>query len=386
MEIYHDNIIYISNISKLGGVESFAYYMAKKYANLDIAVLCKSGDAKQLERIRRYCPAYVHRGEDINCKVMIINYDTSILDFVKSGKVYMVVHADYTQSCYTVYPNFSHPKIKKVLGITQYICDSIKEKFKVDCELCYNPIIEEDDEPRLTLVSATRLSKIKGGWRMKALADALDVAGVNYVWYVFTNDQDSIHSNNVIFLQPRLDVYKWIKEADYLIQLSDTEACSYAINEALMYGTQVIVTPLPYLKEFGIEDNKNALIVNFNCDNINDTVKKIKYGYRASWCVPKDNYNNILAKGKSKYERELSKGMIKVRVKVKFKDMMHNNVLRYVGEEFVEENKRATDLIDRGFLTLVEDIKEVAVEKAVKEDRKEKAIKKTVTKKNAKSK
>ena len=119
MGIYHDNIIYISNISKLGGVESFAYYMAKKYQYLDIAVVCKSGDANQLKRIRQYCPAYVHRGEDINCKVMIINYDTSILDFVKSGNVYMVVHADYTQNCYSVYPNFTHPKIKKVFGITQ---------------------------------------------------------------------------------------------------------------------------------------------------------------------------------------------------------------------------------------------------------------------------
>lgn len=58
--ISHDNIIWIGVISKLGGVESFAYYMAKKYKDLDIAVMCKSGDVKQLERIRQYCPAYVH--------------------------------------------------------------------------------------------------------------------------------------------------------------------------------------------------------------------------------------------------------------------------------------------------------------------------------------
>lgn len=58
--ISHDNIIWIGVISKLGGVESFAYYMAKKYKDYDIAIMCKSGDAKQLERIRQYCPAYVH--------------------------------------------------------------------------------------------------------------------------------------------------------------------------------------------------------------------------------------------------------------------------------------------------------------------------------------
>lgn len=83
MEIRHDNIIYISNISKLGGVESFAYYMAKKYRHLDICVLCKSININQLERIQQFCPVYVHHGEDIYCKTMIINYDTSILDCVK---------------------------------------------------------------------------------------------------------------------------------------------------------------------------------------------------------------------------------------------------------------------------------------------------------------
>jgi hypothetical protein len=83
MEIRHNNIIYISNISKLGGVESFAYYMAKKYNSYDICVLCKSIDFNQLERLKEFCPVYIHKGQDIYCKTMIINYDTSILDFVK---------------------------------------------------------------------------------------------------------------------------------------------------------------------------------------------------------------------------------------------------------------------------------------------------------------
>lgn len=83
MTIEHDNIIYISNISKLGGVESFAYYMAKKYRHLDICVLCKQIDINQMERLRQFCPVYVHRGEDIKCKTIIINYDTSIIDYVK---------------------------------------------------------------------------------------------------------------------------------------------------------------------------------------------------------------------------------------------------------------------------------------------------------------
>lgn len=40
-EIRCTNIIYIEHISKIGGVESFAYNMAKKYKDCDIMVLCK---------------------------------------------------------------------------------------------------------------------------------------------------------------------------------------------------------------------------------------------------------------------------------------------------------------------------------------------------------
>lgn len=81
-EIKCTNIIWIGVISKLGGVESFAYYMAKKYHDYDIMVLCKSGDYKQLERIRKYCPAEIHNGERIKCESMIINCDTTILDYL----------------------------------------------------------------------------------------------------------------------------------------------------------------------------------------------------------------------------------------------------------------------------------------------------------------
>ena len=233
MAICHDNIIYVKDISKLGGVESFVYYFAKKYREYDIAVVCKSCDYNQMRRLEEFCPVYVWRGEEIFCKQIFINYDTSILDYVIEGEVTMVVHADYTQSCYSIYPNFKHPKIKRIFAITEYIKEVTEKKFNVKCELCYNPLVLEPKQKRITLVSATRLSAIKGGERMRKLAEALDLKGINYVWYVFTNDNDCIHSDNVIFLKPRLDVYKWIQEADYLVQLSDTEACSYAINEAM---------------------------------------------------------------------------------------------------------------------------------------------------------
>ena len=179
--------------------------MVKEYAHLDIAVVCKTCDIKQMERLKHYAPVYVHHGEEIQCKVMVINYDTSILDYVTSGKVYMVVHGDYTQPNYKVYPNFNHPKIYKILTVTQTLADKMRSKFGIECECCYNPFVPEKKEKRIQIVSATRLSAIKGAWRMKALAEELDRQNINYIWYVFTNDADCIHSPNVVFLPPRLD-------------------------------------------------------------------------------------------------------------------------------------------------------------------------------------
>lgn len=135
----------------------------------------------------------------------------------------MTVHADYTQKCYSVYPNFKHPKLTRVIAITKYIQRTLKEKFDVDAELSYNPIVLEPKQKRIVLVSATRLSPIKGGDRMRMLAEEMDLQRLNYVWYVFTSDEDNIRSNNVIFLKQRLDVYKWIQEADLVVQVSDTE-------------------------------------------------------------------------------------------------------------------------------------------------------------------
>ena len=384
MPITHDNVIYISNISKLGRlrVEAFTYYMVKEYAHLDIAVVCKTCDIKQMERLKHYAPVYVHHGEEIQCKVMVINYDTSILDYVTSGKVYMVVHGDYTQPNYKVYPNFNHPKIYKILTVTQTLADRISQKFGIECECCYNPFVPEKKEKRIQIVSATRLSAIKGAWRMKALAEELDRQNVNYIWYVFTNDADCIHSPNVVFLPPRLDVYKWIQESDILCQLSDTEAMSYSINEARAYGVQTCTTRLPYLEEININDD-NAIILEFNCSNIKEVVEKIKKVKKVNWEIPKDNYKNILAEGKSKYE-EMKKGMAKVKIVARVRDMQAGGQWREVGDIFEVELARAKQFVASGYGVILEENiekKKDVVEKAIKEEKKEKAVKEKATKK-----
>ena len=181
--------------------------------------------------------------------------------------------------------------------------------------MSYNPLtIEKEEKPLITLVSATRLNFRKGKGRMIELAKALDKANVNYIWYVFTNDEEGIESPNVIFLKNRLDVSRWIARADYLVQLSDTEACSYAINEMLYRNKPVIVTRLPYLEEIGFEDKKNGYVLNFDCSNIQEVVDNIYNIPKFTFKQLEDKYRDIFAPSKSTYvpEKDCGKDVIAI--------------------------------------------------------------------------
>lgn len=342
MEIRHNNILYLTDISVIGGVETFIWEMVKKYHNLDIAVVYKTAHPTQLQRIRQYCPAYQFNGQDIICKVAIINYDTSIIDYIKEGKIYQVIHADYENPAYTKVPQ--DKRVYQYIAITKHIAESFKRiTGNENIILGYNPLTIEDKKP-LVLVSATRLSKVKGKDRMIKLAEALNKAGIDYIWYVFTTDTKEINLPNIYYMKPTLDVWKWICKADYLVQLSDTEGLSYSINEALYRNIPVIVTPLPYLEEIGVKHGVNSLIMDFDCSNIDEIVSTIENPPVFKFKQLKDSYNKILAKGKSKYLDRI-KELVTVECIKSYRDLELNEKKK-VGDEFQVTRIRAEFLQD----------------------------------------
>lgn len=294
--IEHDNIIYIRDFTEIGGVETFTYELAKRYKDLDIAVVCKTICTNQLKRIRKICPIYIHYDQKVICKVAIINYDSSFIKYIcNEAKIYQVIHADYSNPVYKSVP--THERVYKYIAITKHIMKTFKELTGVNNIIqIYNPLEILVYEKRLVLISMTRLSKEKGKERMKLLARSLDQAKIPYIWYVFTNDTDEIDSENVIYLKPRLDVGYFLEQADYLVQLSDTEGLSYSINEALYRNIPVIVTPLPYLKEIGVIDKVNSYILEFDCSNIKDIVKNINNKPKFNFKKLNDSYDDILVR------------------------------------------------------------------------------------------
>ena len=359
--IEHDNIFYIRDFSEIGGVETFTYELVKKFKDKDIAVVYKQANVNQLARVRKYCKAYRHTNQQIKCKVAIINYDVSIIDYInEDAEIYQVVHGDYENPAYSWKPP-THPRIKEYIGVTKYIRDSFKRITGLsNVTYSYNPLSIEKSEKKIILLSATRLSRIKGKDRMIKLAKALDEAGINNIWYIFTNDKNEIDSPNVIYCKPRLDIGYFMDMADYIVQLSDTEACSYTINEALYRNKPIIVTPLPYLEEIGVKDNVNAYIMEFDTSNINSIVERITNIPKFEFKKLKDTYDKIICDGVSHYEEE-KEMKVKVRATKFFEGKYDNErstqdhkVYPKEGEEWITSQERAEYLKEAGAVEIIE--------------------------------
>lgn len=375
--IEHANIIFMPTISALGGIETYVYELVKKYADLDIAVVCKTIHPTQLDRIKKYCRVYIWNNEKIKCKVAVINYDQSIIPYInKDAKIYQTIHADYTNEAVYGgrYPK-PNPRIYRFIGITKYLTEKMSDKLKPNkIELCYNPLTIEDKKP-IIIVSATRLHKNKGADLMQKLIDKMDKKGIYYLWFVLTGDSNAVHGKNIIEIPPRLDVDKFLSIASYVCLCSKSEACSYTQIEALFRNIPLITTQLPYLEEIGFKDGENGFIVNE--DNIDEVVDKMVNPPSFEFKRFEDNYKNIFVESKSRYKEEMN---MKVKVKciqnyydmecserkVVSKDTPYENPEQHPNRcEWITTRERAEHLKGKGLVEILETINEV-----VKEDKK----------------
>lgn len=298
----YSNVFYIPHFNVIGGIETYAYELAKKYKDKDITFVYsnKTSDTRQLNRIRQYARVIYHptnSKEKIRCKKLFVMYRCK-LDLFEADEIVQIIHADYkTQN---LKPN-KDKRIIKHYGVSKTVAKTYEEISGLKTEVCYNPLTIEKPKKILRLISATRLTKEKGKDRMIKLADELDKAKIPYEWRIFTNDCLPIPNENVIYMKPRLDIRDYIADADYLVQLSDTEAWSYSAIESLSLKTPVIVTEIPSFKEMGIENGVNGYVLPFDMKNIpiNDIYSNIP---KVEFKPPKDKYNKLLINDPSTYK------------------------------------------------------------------------------------
>lgn len=334
-----DNILYFACINQIGGVETFYYYLAKKYGNRDITVFYKAGDEEQIKRLRQMVRVRRYRGETIKCKRAFFNYRADIIDNVEADEYIQIIHANYGElGLKPKYPD----KIDRFVACSKTAAESFTEVTGFPCEVVYNPIAVSKQPKMLRLISATRLTKNKGKDRLEKLARALEESGIPYTWEIFTNDKHAIPNRNIVWRSPELDILPHIARADYLVQLSDTEGYCYSVVEALTLGTPVIVTPCEVYKEIGL-DESNSFTVDFDMKEI--PVKEIYKGLKKfKYEPPEDKWGELLTKGKSKYSPDLE---VMVKCIRKYYDVEKEKSMN-VGETFATRMIRAEMLIEKG--------------------------------------
>ena len=133
---------------------------------------------------------------------------------------------------------------------------------------------------------------------------------IKFRWTVFTDlslyNQKPFDMDEFVYMNPTRDIFDYIAEADYGVQLSDTEGYSYFINECLQYGTPVICTNFPSAYE-SVEDGVSGYILDMNLSNldvdkiVNHIPNKFKYtekGKVIAWTKLLNKKNTIKSKEK----------------------------------------------------------------------------------------
>ena len=293
--------IFRDGIYPSGGIETWLYNIAKRWGSThDITIYYNNADNKQLRRLQRLVRCEEYIGQDIEVDTAIWCYDFLGFHTTKARRKIHVVHADYGYRY-----NFNKgdeliPKVNEVYAVSRKAAVSAERLFGCKVDVLYNPLSWETPERQIRIISATRLTHEKGLERMVKLHQALDRAGVNYQWEIYTpsyNEEEitSRFSKNVVFKKPVMSILEKIKKADFVVQLSDTESFGYTIVEAMTLGIPLVVTDIAVLPELGI-NKYNSIIVPLRkyCVNYNNIVKHIiaKSPYRP----PVSDYEKLLGK------------------------------------------------------------------------------------------
>ena len=255
-------VIWTSFTQQIGGIETWIYNFCKTMSKYyDILVLYDTISTNQLARLQQIVRCHKRDKQQIICDTCIISRITDKLpDTVQAKQTVQMVHA-----C-KMMPQWSIPQDHDyIIGVSQTALDSFNEKKGT---VIYNLVDKSTDKECLTLISATRLSKVsafeKGHARMIKLAEMLEDADIPYIWMIFSDEGMNPKRPNMVVFPPTLDIAPYLKKADYYVSLSDAEGFGYSMVESLINGTPIISTPIDVLPEIGFENEKHGYIVPFD--------------------------------------------------------------------------------------------------------------------------
>lgn len=289
-------IVFQRLLYHIGGIETWCQNMAKIFEDRDITFVFGEADDIQLIELAKYANAIIDDGNrTYQCDVFIsTNYDgaSAILDRVTARKKYQTIHSDF-EALKKVrgWQNFEliiDGRYDKVITASETAQKGLKRAFGYDSVIIPNPLTKLDEKP-MVFLSLTRAAAEKGIFRIIEMAKRFEGAGKPFIWLLCStldNADDPLirpaikSIPEIIEVQPQLYSKYLMWLADYVVQLSDTEAYCYSVHEALATGVPVIVTPFDQAKKV-VDPGKNGYIIDFDLSNLDlDTIfNKIPKGF-----------------------------------------------------------------------------------------------------------
>lgn len=188
---------------------------------------------------------------------------------------------------------------------------------------------------------------------MVKLANMLKANNIKFRWTIFTDlnfyGKKPIDLEEVLYMKPSYDLMDYIAEADYGVQLSDTEGYSYFINECLQQETPVICTNFPSAFE-SVEDGVSGYILDMDLSNLN--LDKIvnnmpnNFVYKEK-CVEKDWINFLNKKVERKNNR-----MFEIKANQDYKDTRPEFIEEYKDKE-IKYNSDGSAAIKQGDIYII---------------------------------
>ena len=278
-------VIWTQITYEIGGIETFIYnFCANMHDKYDIVVLYNNMNIKQIERLKKFVRVQWNDPKhEIICDTLIVNRITDdIPKNIKYNKTVQMIHA-----C-----NIFNRLVPQGRDIYVSVSDEVRKSYKLDTEVIHNVTYYPPRKKVLKLISATRLSSEKGGDRIKKLASMFKKANIPFIWFIFSAEPFTSDIDELIYMKATLNIQDYIRDCDYLVQLSDSEGFCYSVIEALEMGIPVITTPLPVLKELGVRDGIDGYFVPFDLNEIDlnkiyNEIPIVNYKYDNQECINK---------------------------------------------------------------------------------------------------
>ncbi len=280
--VHYTNIIYVGDFCRgtFNGYVSWLKNIGKCFASkYDITILYSDNMLEKTLNIFKKYFTCVQLDNNINytCDRLLVTHSTFYYPYniYHLEANYLFIHCIMSEYKTPRYPDDIYSQYIAVSKVSAEHAKSAYGASKIDY-IC-NPfkLDDEDVQTHLRLVSAQRAADVKRIDRVELLASVLDEENVPYTWNLFTDVKENTNVGGLIYRNRISNVLPYIKDSDYFVLLSDSEACPYSIMESLCLHTKVIVTPLDAFKELGVKDGKNAIVIPFEYFDDKEKLKEI---------------------------------------------------------------------------------------------------------------